>query len=663
MAKAATPLPAWRRAGRVAGCLVAAAAAVVYAVTLAPTVTGGQSGAWLAAFAGGGQAPPPAQPLWEMLARTLALLPAGSLAGRVHVVSAFSMAAAAGLMALALSRLTRCLPAAVAVAGAWAFSPLVWQHAVRAGPAGTDALVLAAFCYGVVRYYDDGGSRTLAVTGLLFVLAVASDPVSLFVLAPLAAVLVRRAREVVPAPQRLRLAAVAACGLLPALIWSVHAASRPAQRWGAAAGLTDVGAWVQIGQALPPDVGVAAAGVGDHLALAGICAAALLRQLLVLGAIPLALALVLAVRRRARDPAAAVLGAALCLTCVLGHLTAPHPAPVADSLGVRALTVYWLLPLQWIFLLTGIGAARLMQSPPGWWRWLVWLVVAGVVGAQLWWSWPSHDPAPRRLQVYGEALLSAVPDDAVYIAGGQNAALARFAQEVRDYRRDVTVVDALALQAALQRPGVPMGPAGWQDAFAELAAEVGDEGVTLGELFAACDGRVEVVVDRLDQRIWRDDISWRGSHRLEPWGLVFRVQPQHRDTDLDALMLACDGALQFRQRVCAPPPVAGTWHAAAATNFWRAVRAQTEFLLADPERSEARARLAAFRIDQLLAHHPQPTADDYRHAVIAYGRVSRRLPAENARLQSAAEQFLDLSAANHPFRRQAEAVLEKEIEP
>jgi hypothetical protein len=83
---------------RAAAAVVFSVALAVYMATMAPTVTFVDSGALIVAAHTSGVAHPPGFPLWLILARAAAWLPAGSTAVRVHLLSAVSAALAAALV-------------------------------------------------------------------------------------------------------------------------------------------------------------------------------------------------------------------------------------------------------------------------------------------------------------------------------------------------------------------------------------------------------------------------------------------------------------------------------------------------------------------------------------------------------------------------------------
>jgi Protein O-mannosyl-transferase TMEM260-like len=183
------------------------AAAVCYAATLAPTVTFVDSGELIAAAKSLGVAHPPGFPLYTLVAHVSTWLPFGTLAERVHLVSAvFAAVAAATLALLVLEILRRQAPGsgrpdsvwagAAALSGGllFAFSRALWSYATVAEVYSLSiALVLAAVLL-VVRWSTRGGDRLLYAGATLFGLALGVHHVTVALTLPALLWLVLRAR-------------------------------------------------------------------------------------------------------------------------------------------------------------------------------------------------------------------------------------------------------------------------------------------------------------------------------------------------------------------------------------------------------------------------------------------------------------------------------------
>uniref|UniRef100_A0A8C8RBL4 Transmembrane protein 260 n=1 Tax=Pelusios castaneus TaxID=367368 RepID=A0A8C8RBL4_9SAUR len=119
-------------AGGFAGALGAAVAAA-YAVTVPPSVLGGDSGELITAAYELGVAHPPGYPLFTLLAKlVIGLFPFGSVAYRVNLLCGFFGAAAASLLYYTVFRLSGSHAGGFLAAGVFSFSRLTWQCSIVA---------------------------------------------------------------------------------------------------------------------------------------------------------------------------------------------------------------------------------------------------------------------------------------------------------------------------------------------------------------------------------------------------------------------------------------------------------------------------------------------------------------------------------------------------
>ncbi len=164
----------------------AAGAFAAYLRTLAPTVTGEDSGELIAAAYTLGIPHPPGYPLWCLLGHLFTRLPFGTVAWRVNLMSAVFAAATVFLVAILIHALTRRRLAAAAGALALAFSAEFWEQAVIAEVYALNAFCLALclvllwkwqitkaskWLYGFALAYglSLGNHNTMAVLGPVFV--------------------------------------------------------------------------------------------------------------------------------------------------------------------------------------------------------------------------------------------------------------------------------------------------------------------------------------------------------------------------------------------------------------------------------------------------------------------------------------------------------------
>ena len=120
------------RRDRAIAAAAAMAAWAVYCLTLAPTITGEDSGTFITAAKTLGVPHPPGYPLYCMIAHAFTWLPVGGVAWRVNLMSAFFGAATVYVLALLVIHFTRNRIAAFAAALLFAFSRQFWSQAVIA---------------------------------------------------------------------------------------------------------------------------------------------------------------------------------------------------------------------------------------------------------------------------------------------------------------------------------------------------------------------------------------------------------------------------------------------------------------------------------------------------------------------------------------------------
>jgi len=225
---------------------VLALLAVVYARTLAPSITwansGADSGDLVTAAAVLGVAHPTGYPTYLLLARAFQLLPVGDLAFRTNLLSLAAALAAVWLTGCTVATLcagTPWAPWSAALAGlALGLSPLCWSQAVIAEVHTLNTLFAAA----LVRFaLDEGGPATVpwgercrgAIAGLAL-----GNHITIGGL-----VLVWLAAAAAGSPRGRRFGAIArrlawvGVGLLVYLYLPLRAAAQPAVNWGGASSL------------------------------------------------------------------------------------------------------------------------------------------------------------------------------------------------------------------------------------------------------------------------------------------------------------------------------------------------------------------------------------------------------------------------------------------
>lgn len=123
-------IPAVTREHLIAAAIVFVASLLTYIFTLAPTVTGEDSGELISAAYTLGIPHPPGYPLWCMVTWFFLQIPVGDVAFRANLASAFCAAAANGLMVLLLARLGVRPLLAAGAALLMAVSSTLWGQSV-----------------------------------------------------------------------------------------------------------------------------------------------------------------------------------------------------------------------------------------------------------------------------------------------------------------------------------------------------------------------------------------------------------------------------------------------------------------------------------------------------------------------------------------------------
>lgn len=207
----------------------------LYLATLAPTVTGEDSGELITAAYGWGVAHPPGYPLWTMLAGVFVkIIPFASAAYRVNLLSAVLAASAAVVVCRILRRFFQ-VPAGIAVAGAlcMAIGRHLWSQAVIAEVYTLHIFLFCLILYFLLAWLQN--TRPLYLYGLSFFtgLALCNHHLTLL-LGPvlLLTVLFTKARTFIQIKTVLLCILFLGLGLLPYLYIPLAARRAPAINWG-----------------------------------------------------------------------------------------------------------------------------------------------------------------------------------------------------------------------------------------------------------------------------------------------------------------------------------------------------------------------------------------------------------------------------------------------
>ena len=214
-----------------------AAAAVSFAVylwTLAPTVTGEDSGELIAAAFTLGIPHPPGYPLWCLLAKAfIQWIPYGDVAWRANLMSAVFASLTVFLVGLIVLHLTRSRLAAFAGPLALAFSLEFWEQSVIAEVYTLNAFFVALCVYILLRWSKTLEPRLLYAFALVYGLSLSNHGTMLLLLPVFALYILLLDRD---ALHRVRQYAVMlALGLLGLSVYlylPIRSLADPAMDWG-----------------------------------------------------------------------------------------------------------------------------------------------------------------------------------------------------------------------------------------------------------------------------------------------------------------------------------------------------------------------------------------------------------------------------------------------
>jgi hypothetical protein len=611
------PLPAaaWTRGTIVAAALAGLVPFGVYLATLSPTINGGDSGELVAVAHLLGVAHPPGYPLHALLGKLLTLVPIGTVAWRVNLLSALCDAGAAVLLFRTVVLLTGVLPAGLLAAGAFAFAPLVWPYAITAEVFALNNLFTAGLLYWSARALREvalGGTpmRTLYLAAFWLALGFSNHHTLVFFGLPFGLfVLGLAGRRLLEPRVTGGLALAFALGFLPYVYLPLASARPAAVTWG------DATTWSgflthflrrEYGTFRLADESVGSGGsLWVRFGLFWVAAA----RSTLYAVIPLGGASVAALRHA--DPRRGFV--ALWVAALLFYLTVfCYLANVRldDPLHVFMQERFWQQGLVVVAALLGIGLAEL----------------ASVLGARAggWLAWPVAVALPLALvtlhlgQVrahantlvrdYGEAILKAAPPRAVLLlASDESIGSVRYLQQVEGLRPDVRVlpIGIVSLPwfrgvAARRLPDVTLPPAGF----------------TFREFLDANIGRRPVVI--CNRTPWLRTLE--EAYALWPLGLVEQVLPRGQDPEVGAWLR--DNAASFASfdpaRTEPFPP--SSWEHALGTAYWKQYERYGLALvrLIASRRDDAALQDTTVRVLETLAARPSVPPTVLRNLGVAY---------------------------------------------
>lgn len=502
-----------------------AATSALYAVTAAPSITGGDAGELLTHSWGLGVAHPPGYPLWSMLAFVFAkVFPIGEVAWRYNWLSGLYNAGAAIVLGRLVEKITKDFWAALFTVSLLCFSPLLWRYSIVTEVFGLNQLLVAAWLALLWNHLQAPGTRSWALLCLFAGLGVSHHHTSAMVTAPLLVILLWQERSSIRSrlPQALLWGAV---GLLPYgyLIWAAQ--SVPRMAWGDTSSFggmvfhflrREYGTF-QLGNELTGHANEVLFRLGYFLkdlpanSLGGI------GVWLGFSAIRHALRQKPGTYRRFVLLSGVGCAAYLLIFCYLANLSLDKP------LGELVQARFWLLGLLFTSLWAGLGAALLpslirvreLQKK---------LAVASLLSLVPMGIALENQRGATQFRDYARALLESLPRDSVLLFEGDHAYGALYyVQQVMGLRQDVQILHLNFLSrpwsrrwAAANYPSVTIPLKG--------IGLYGAPGFQIRDLVESNrrPGREIFVLNGI--RAWEKSLE--GTYNRLPWGMAEWIVPQ-----------------------------------------------------------------------------------------------------------------------------------------
>lgn len=207
----------------------------IYIATLAPTVTGEDSGELIAAAFGKGIAHPPGYPLWTMLAAlAIKVFYFGSVAFKVNLLSAVLSSLAAVILCRTMRRFFA-IKSIVAVLGSISFAcgRQLWSQSVIAEVYTLHVLLVCSIIYFALEWNESGRNRYLYILSLLIGLLFSNHHLAVLIVPLLFILVLVRKPKVLIKPKIIVLCLLfLALGLLPYIYMPLAASQDPYMNWG-----------------------------------------------------------------------------------------------------------------------------------------------------------------------------------------------------------------------------------------------------------------------------------------------------------------------------------------------------------------------------------------------------------------------------------------------
>ena len=610
-------------------------AQMVYTMTLYPTVAYGDTGTLIAVAHTLGIAHPPGYPLYTMLAHVFTQLPFGSVAWKVNLASAVFGAGAVVFLYMTIAHLTRNVWAAVVAAGMYAFSPLVWHHALLAEVFSLNNLFATAIAYLSLRYHGERKAGTLYLLALLTGLGLSHHQSLVFWAAPVWVWLLWPQRKNLLGFRPLRVCVLLALlGLTPYLYLRLAAArAETAVVWG------DLSSWLEFYRhvrrfqygsfsLIPGAPGTAA----DSLRSVWFYFQHLPAQMLFAGAALAVWGVYCGLRDRTARAFMRATVVAFALYVLVFHALAR--LPIAENASMAAhIKKFWMMPNLFVFVWVGYGFHAVVTNTPAVMRSAATATVV-LVGLQLGLNFASQNQSKNTF-FYDHAKMKLEhlpPGSLMLTAGDTDNHTLMYVQECEGLRDDVTVVnlDMLKLYWAgpvvkKQMPGVVIPGEVLLPAPAPVRGPkiVSVRGTDVGErdmysLSYLIDANIQshpiYTTKFTGVQAFRGETSWNRDYVLLPMGSLYKVIRKGERVVFDDYIREAARFLPDLDGAGAHLHDEGSWEHITASKYWRDYQEQFAALMQkarEPGASVASLQTLASLMERFASVYPSPLQEAF----------------------------------------------------
>jgi hypothetical protein len=628
-----------------------------YVRTLSPTVAGGDSGELIAAAYTLGVPHPPGYPLYTLLGKLFTLLPVGTIAWRVNLLSAVCGAGAATLLFLTVARWARSAWAALASASLFAFAPTVWPHAVTAEVFALNNLFAAGLFYLTLRFWEN---RSFQIACILFAwigLGLSNHHTLIFYAIPAALfVLVHGGHEM---RQPRRLAVFALCGLvglLPYAYLPLASASTPLMSWGDQTTLEGFFTHFFRREYGTFSLGIADAGSEGllvpriRLYISGAFAG-----LLWVGPVLAAAGVTLMVRERTRPLVWWWVGA-FCFFLLAFNYLANTPLDAGISRWVEER--FWQQPHLLLCAFAGLGLAALTSRLGSAGRLALPGAALVLAIAQPAIHFREQDKrGDTQLREFAKATLDSVAPGALLLEfGDQIFGGLRYMQIVEGYRTDVRVLDQMLLAYTWHHR---LATRHFPDVVLPgrlLPGRSGPGVYGMKTLFDANRERFPIYL--LDVAVWDDA---RDSYTPWPTGIVDQIFLKTEEPPLARWVESARASFARVDPEALARHSRESWEWLTLRYYWKQVGKHALALARRAGERDDRAALERARVlmEDVLARSPEAPHDLHRDLGIVYFQLSSYDPSLTHRMRQEFETYLRWIPPAHPDVPKIRQILEQ----